>query len=254
MTVSVLSQAPTGELHLAGLSTDVKPAPRSGDTFQEFDTGKAFAGNGTAWAEAISPSVATAAALSAHNHAGTYEPANANIQAHVAAAHAPPGAQANADITKAEIEAKLTGTITSHSHAGGTAQLVVPIGAVGAFTWTNMPAAVTLLGSSAASVARVDLAAYTQCRLTVTKMAVAGAAASKVILRYKTTFDTAAANYLDIGTSEVSVAVNVANTGLASSWIDLAAGAKADVFVAVVGSGGDGVLDPAFGVISAQFK
>ena len=53
----------------------------------------------------------------AHVHA--YEPANANIQAHVASAHAPSNAQANADITQAEIEAKLVGVISSHSHAGG---------------------------------------------------------------------------------------------------------------------------------------
>jgi hypothetical protein len=46
------------------------------------------------------------------------EAANANIQTHVTAAHAPVGAQVNADITKAEIEAKLTGAITSHTHAG----------------------------------------------------------------------------------------------------------------------------------------
>lgn len=32
--------------------------------------------------------------------------------------HAPSDAQKNSDITKAEIEAKLTGTITSHTHAG----------------------------------------------------------------------------------------------------------------------------------------
>lgn len=54
-----------------------------------------------------------------HNHNGVYEPANANIQAHIASAHAPANAQKNSDITKAEIEAKLTGEISSHSHAGG---------------------------------------------------------------------------------------------------------------------------------------
>ena len=37
--------------------------------------------------------------------------------AHSQAAHAPSNAQANADITKAEIEAKLTGNITSHTHS-----------------------------------------------------------------------------------------------------------------------------------------
>lgn len=35
---------------------------------------------------------------------------------HSTSAHAPSNAQANADITKAEIEAKLTGDITSHTH------------------------------------------------------------------------------------------------------------------------------------------
>ena len=37
---------------------------------------------------------------------------------HSQAAHAPSNAQKNSDITKAEIEAKLTGTITSHNHSG----------------------------------------------------------------------------------------------------------------------------------------
>lgn len=38
---------------------------------------------------------------------------------HSQSAHAPVNAQANADITKAEIEAKLTGTIDTHTHASG---------------------------------------------------------------------------------------------------------------------------------------
>lgn len=54
-----------------------------------------------------------------HAHGGTYEPANANIQTHVTANHAPADAQKNSDILKTEIEAKLTGEISSHTHAGG---------------------------------------------------------------------------------------------------------------------------------------
>jgi len=73
----------------------------------------------------IDLSSALAGKAPAHDH--PYEPVNANIQAHVASPHAPASAQANADITKAEIEAKLTGAITSHSHAGGSGQ---PIGYV----------------------------------------------------------------------------------------------------------------------------
>lgn len=59
------------------------------------------------------------------------EPANANIQTHVTSAHAPSNAQKNSDITKAEIEAKLTGEISSHTHAGGGGEsevIVVKIG------------------------------------------------------------------------------------------------------------------------------
>lgn len=55
-------------------------------------------------------------ANSSHNHDSAYEAKNANIQAHIASAHAPNNAQKNSDITKSEIEAKLTGAITSHTH------------------------------------------------------------------------------------------------------------------------------------------
>jgi hypothetical protein len=56
-------------------------------------------------------------------HVHNYEPADVNIQTHVTAPHAPAEAQKNSDITKAEIEAKLTGPISSHSHAGGGGDL-----------------------------------------------------------------------------------------------------------------------------------
>ena len=109
--------------------------------------------------------------------------------------------------------------------------------------------------SVAKHVTRVDLTGYTQVRLLVNKQGTSGAAASKLILRYKASpFTQAVANYSDIGTSEVSVAVNVNNTFLDTGWINLAAGAQADVFVALLGSGGDIVQDPAFGMITAVFK
>ena len=98
------------------------------------------------------------------------------------------------------------------------------------------------------------MTAFTQVRLVVNKQGTAGAAASKVILRYRTAFDTTAANWLDIGTREVSCAINSQNNVVVSNWINLAAGAKADVFVCPLMSGGDGVLDPIVGSVTAQFK
>jgi hypothetical protein len=124
--------------------------------------------------------------------------------------------------------------------------------------WKNMPAAASFFLSTATvakGTRRIDLTGYTQCRLLVNKQATAGASASKLILRYKAApFTQTVANYTDIGSSEVSVAVNVQNAYLDTGWINLETGAKADVFVDVIGSGGDGVLDPAFGTVTAVFK
>ena len=140
--------------------------------------------------------------------------------------------------------------------AGATSLLAVPMCAAtaAANAFTNMPAAETFLFSSHRHVVRVDLTNFTQVRLVVNKQATAGAAASKLYAKYRTAFDVTVANYSAIGVSAVEVAVNVQNTVLSTAWTDLVAGAKADVFVCVAGSGGDGVLDPAFGSILLEFK
>ena len=144
-----------------------------------------------------------------------------------------------------------------HSHPGGsgTGQLVIPIHSDSALaTWTNMPIALAFFLGSHRHITRADLSGYTQARLIVNKQATAGAAASKLILRYRTAFSITVADYLDIGASEVSIAVNTTNNVLATAWINLVAGSKADIFLCLAGSGGDGTLDPAFGNIFAQFK
>jgi hypothetical protein len=139
--------------------------------------------------------------------------------------------------------------------AGPASILIHPIAIDPAgFTWTNMPLAATFLSGSHRHILKVDLTNFTQVRLIVNKQGTAGAAASKLILRYRTAFSTTVGDYSDIGTSEVNVAVNVQNTVQVSNWINITANAKADVFVCLVGSGGDGALDPVFGNIIAQFK
>ena len=150
------------------------------------------------------------------------------------------------------------GQTALHSHAGGGGagqlSLALHCESDAAATWSNMPVAATFLFGSHRHITKADLSGYTQCRLIANKQGTAGAAASKLMLRYAASFSTTVGSYSDIGTSEVSVAVNVTNNVLDSGWVNLAAGAKADVFIAVVGSGGDGVLDPQFGSIKAQFK
>ncbi|MCX6232753.1 MAG: hypothetical protein NTZ33_14540 [Bacteroidetes bacterium] len=77
------------------------------------------------------------AAYGDHTHSDIYEPANSNIQTHITGTtHAPSNAQKNSDITKAEIEAVLTGELTSHSHA--------PAGSL----WTLLPGTPVRIGNT----------------------------------------------------------------------------------------------------------
>ena len=106
------------------------------------------------------------------------------------------------------------------------------------------------------NIIQVDLTHYTQCRL-MARVTTGSASVNtpRIRARYYTSFSTTAnaADYVDIGTSEVSS--SVASTGMiTSSWIDLAAGAKADVFVTIDQIGGDSSATPAIGQLQIYFR
>lgn len=137
---------------------------------------------------------------------------------------------------------------------GPTPAITLVCAGAAALIWTNMPLAATFFGGANRNSINIDLTNYTQVRFSGIKLTVAGAAASKLILRYRTAFSITVGDYSDIGSSEVSVACNVQNQLLQTAWINLITGAKANISLAIVGSGGDGVLDPQFGNIWAEFK
>lgn len=134
-------------------------------------------------------------------------------------------------------------TVAIHSNASAVA------------TWTNMPAADTFLFGSHRHIVPVDTTGFTEVRLKVNKQATAGATGSKLIVRFATTFSTSVGNYADIGINEVSVPINTTNTVLESGWIGINPDVPpdGDIFVAIVGSGGNGAIDPQFGTISVSF-
>jgi len=117
-------------------------------------------------------------------------------------------------------------------------------------TWTNMPAALTELLNSTRWRRQMDLTNYAQGRLIVNVMVAGAATPAKIRAQYST--DLTNWYHLD-DASEPSV--DISSTGLkVSSWIALASGARADVYLRTVGIDGDGVADPQFGLIALQFK
>lgn len=161
------------------------------------------------------------------------------------------GASDPLDLTLAEIRT-LLGIEFSHTFTTGTFTQL---------TWTSMPAALSFWNGATTgtgryfSLCKLDLTNYTQVKMIMVKGSVAGAAGSLVRLRYLTTDDNTAANYLTIGSSEVSITFGTGvNQIYDTGWIDLVAGAKADVFCVLLGLNGDGAASPTFHKVYALFR
>lgn len=101
----------------------------------------------------------------------------------------------------------------------------------------------------------VPLNGHTKVRL-AGNLATASASVNSPLVRLlylSGAFSTTIGSYANIGTTQVGLSLATAGY-LDTGWIDLAAGAVDDVWVGLAESGGDGVLDPAFGHLSAFFR
>lgn len=153
-----------------------------------------------------------------------------------------------------------TGTVTcsaDQTGAGGAGVIVLNFHSdAGAnATLTNQAQAEQFLGNSNRNISKVDLTNFTQVRL-VTRIVTVSASVNspKIYVKYKTSFDTTIGNYSAIGASAVECSMFTGATFCDSGWINLVAGAKADVFIAIAMSGGDAAADPALGNTTVQFK
>lgn len=121
--------------------------------------------------------------------------------------------------------------------------------------YTNMAAGDSFLFGSARHIQLIDLSGMTQCRLKVNKQGTAGQTSATLRLCYALSYSETVGNYADISDSPCAVTIDVTNTYLDSGWFDMKSEATSgDVYIAVVGNGGNGVLDPAFGAISVAFQ
>lgn len=117
--------------------------------------------------------------------------------------------------------------------------------------WTNMPAAQMELFGSAFSRQRADLTGYTQFRLVATQ-AVQGASTASLRAQYSTDGSNFA-NLQDSGTTG-DLGVGTGTGAKSGAWATVAAFARTDVHLRIMGSGGDGAADPAFRFLALEFK
>lgn len=169
------------------------------------------------------------------------------------------GTIADADFTAAPTDGALAINTTKPGlvfRAGGVwhptipAPISLPLIAQGtAVTWTAMPAAETEFNGSTRQRIWADLTHANEVRL-VARVPTTGAAGSQLKVQYSTdNGSTWAADLLSIPIDVVGTAANAK-----SAWTALPLGAKADVLLRLVGTGGDGVANPSFGVVSLQVR
>lgn len=98
-----------------------------------------------------------------------------------------------------------------------------------------------------------DLTNFTQARLSGV-VSTAGTAATKVTLKYYTSYSQTYSNYVSLGTSAIQI--SLAATGFVqSSWINIASGAKASGTILLCGvTGGDSAADPIVNLMYAEFR
>ena len=140
---------------------------------------------------------------------------------------------------------------------GGTANIIYPLHADGSsnLTLTNQANSEQFLGNSNRNIVKLDLTNYTDVRLRI-RVAVGSASVNnpRVYLEYRaTTFSTTIGDYLAIGASAVNVSLTTAGW-VETAWIALVAGAKADVWIALLQNGGDAAADPALGNAYVEFR
>ena len=139
---------------------------------------------------------------------------------------------------------------TLHSHSGGVSgfpQILVTLWQDAALAaWTNMPAALTEFRAVLNIRTKLDLTLATQSRIIV-KIVVAPVANAKIKVQYSTDESV----WADLCSVTMPATANYTNVG---SWTTIPAGAKADVFLRVVGIDGNGVADPTFGLITLGVK
>ena len=122
----------------------------------------------------------------------------------------------------------------------------------------RLPSALNLLDNAATGVQLADLTNMSEVRFYATQTAT-GSTNARMRLNFANSFQTTAPGYSGVLSTAginggVELNVSTANGVRDSGWLPLQSQAKAPIYLAVVISGGDGMADPQFGTIAAEFR
>lgn len=120
---------------------------------------------------------------------------------------------------------------------------------------TDAAAAEHFVGGLASMQTETDLRYVRQARLVGVRRATAGAAGYTVELQAALTYQGTAGNFSPLGTSAISVNASAASAIVDTGWVNISPTYRVEqVIVCPIASGGDGVVDPNWGVIAAEFR
>ncbi len=130
--------------------------------------------------------------------------------------------------------------------------LVPSENAVDLVAWTDQPAAAAFVNADTTKIRLADLSAFSECRLIVHQKT-AGAATAVADVKFSPTFTTTLSNYSNL--CAPTARVSLAGTGVVvGAWVPIVENARGDMYVSVIGSGGDGAVDPELLRVNVQFR
>jgi hypothetical protein len=115
--------------------------------------------------------------------------------------------------------------------------------------WAAMPAALTEFLGTTVARAKADLTYAIQARISA-RVGLAGFAGAVLAAQYST--DETNWTYCD-AVSGPAATITTASTAT-DGWVTLDTAAKADVYLRIVGSGGNGITSPQFGAVILEVK
>ena len=130
--------------------------------------------------------------------------------------------------------------------------LLVPFGTT--LFWTNMPATVDFFALAITHIHLLDTTGMSMVKLTSTRGTTPGTATARLGVRYSPTYSMSAANFTLATSTDLSVPISGTSGVVSTGWQNLLPGAVGEGYWALVGSGGDGVIDPVLGATTLEFR